>query len=326
MGWMRRLLNSGAAARPTSNETSPTRSPSIANSRWPTSRLTDGLLTRRGVRRGAVSAWPAPGSPKRWPRTRCRGSRRGRARPGRRCVDSGAVPWLTCTAVTTMAVGAGVLLAAFTVVDTALLVPLPFDEASHDWSCWKRRWAASGSGATRRAWRTGIARSRAFRAWRACTASRWSSGRGAEARRVQVTRGVGPFADVLRLRAAHGRTFTAAGTAGRGASRHADRPWLAAVVRACRCRCSRRRSLSEGRRTRSSASCHPRSTTRPTSTSSRPPGPSTSVLPRGGNWLQVVGRLAPGATIVQGRAGGAIGRATVRARNIRRPTRASTCV
>ncbi|WP_396623368.1 ABC transporter permease [Luteitalea sp.] len=204
-------------------------------------------------------------------------------------------PVLFSTAVLTLALGAGVLLATATVVDRLLLAPLPLPGATRlvvlDETLNGQK--VGGNPARTADYRRELG---GVRGVIGVYGEQVVLGRGTDARLVQVLRAVGPFVDVLQLTAARGRVPTDDEQRdGAAVILLTDRGWQRLFGRA---------SSVVGSQVTLRGASHqvvgvlPESVGYPADIDVvASSGPDYQRAPRGGNWLQVIGRLAPGATL-----------------------------
>ena len=294
MGWMRRLMNSGTRRarieRELSDEMAFHREQHAAELQedgW------DPAEARREAHRrvGLTGTWVAEGVAQdtlSWVSTGMRETRQAFRGLCRR-------PVLFATTAATLALGAGVLLATVTVVDQALLTSLPFPDASRlvVLSETQHGQPVGGNPARTRDYHRAL---RGIEGVAGLYSETLVLGRGVDAQRAQVMRATGPFVRVLRLDAAHGRVFTdQEQDDGAAVVMLTDRGWQRLFARS---------PAIVGRPTVLRGGSYqvvgvlPAALDYPPETDFiAPAGPEYQRAPRGGNWLQVIGRLAPGVAL-----------------------------
>lgn len=205
-------------------------------------------------------------------------------------------PLFLLATIATLSGGGGVLVAAVTVAHRAL-APLPFPDASRlivleeaingD--------PLGGNPARTADWDRTL---RSVRGVAGLYAEQLVLGRGASSERVQALRGIGPFAQVLGLRPSLGRVFTEAEQRdGSQVVLLTDRGWSRLFGRSTDILgrvATLRGEPYEVIGVLPAAMDHPAG-----ADLVAPAGPGYQRAPRVGNWLQVVGRLAPGATMAE---------------------------
>lgn len=291
MGWMRRLLNSGARRehieRELSDEMAFHREQHAADLQadgW------DPAAARREAQRrvGLTGTWVAEGVAQdtlSWVSTGTRETRQAFRGLCRR-------PVLFATAAATLALGAGVLLATVTVADKALLAPLPFPEASRIvvFDETQHGQQVGGNPARTADYNREL---QGVRGVAGLYSEQLVLGRGVEAQRAQVVRGTGPFVRVLRLAAAHGRVFTDQEQEnGAAVVMLTDRGWQRLYARSAAI--VGRPIVLRGGSYQVVGVLPAGLDYPPDADFIAPSGPEYQRAPRGGNWLQVIGRLAPG--------------------------------
>lgn len=294
MGWMRRLLNSGPRRerleRDLTDEMAFHRDEHVAQLQadgW------DPADARREAQRrvGLTGIWVAAAVEQDtlpWVSTASRETRQAFRGLCRR-------PVLFATAVTTLALGAGVLLAAVTVVDKALLAPLPFPEASRIVVLAEslQGQPVGGNPARTRDYNREL---QGIQGVAGLYSEQLVVGSGVGAQRALVVRGTGPFARVLRLSAAHGRVFTdQEQEEGAAVVMLTDRGWQRLFARSGTI--VGRSLILRGGSYQVVGVLPVALDYPPDADFLAPSGPDYQRAPRGGNWLQVIGRLAPGVTM-----------------------------
>jgi predicted permease len=296
MGWMQRLRNSGSRRahieRELTDEVAFHRDQQVADLVAEGWSPTD--ARREAQRRvGLTGAWVAEGVAQDtlpWLTTWIREMRQAARGLRRR-------PVLPVTSAITLALGAGVLLAIATVVDSALLAPLPLPDPSRLVVLDETQDGQPLGGNPART----ADYHRELDSLRGVAGLYGESvvlGRGAEARQAQVLRGVGPFTAVLGLTAGQGRVFTEQEERdGAAVVMASDRGWTRlfgrqpAVVG---------QSITLRGATYQVVGILPAALDYPRDIDFiAPSGPEYQRAPRGGNWLQVVGRLAPASTLAR---------------------------
>ncbi len=195
----------------------------------------------------------------------------------------------------------------------------------HGWSCWRSRSGRAGRWQPGPHWRLASGSLQGIQGVAGLYGEQLVLGPAWRPQRAQVVRGVGPLRRRPAPGAAYGRVFTDQEQQdGAAVVMLTDRGWQRLYARSTTSWADRSRCA--GARTRSSACCRSALDYPPGADFVAPAGPDYQRAPRGGNWLQVVGRLAPGVTLSARRPGSAGRGATVR----RGPTpsdrpRASTC-
>jgi putative ABC transport system permease protein len=293
MSWVRRLLNSGARRadieRELTDEVAFHREQQAADLEgdgW----APDAARREAQRRVGLSGTWVAEGVAQDtlpWVSTWLRETGQALRGLGRR-------PAFLLTATSTLAVGAGVLLAAFTIAD-AVLTPLPFPDASRLVVLEESINGESlgGNPARTADWNRSLA---SMAGVAGLYGEQLVLGRGSRAERVQAVRGVGPFADVLQLRPVRGRTFTAAEQRdGEPVLLLTDLGWARLFGRDPNVL---DRAVTLRGQPYQVLGILPPALDHPAGTDLiAPAGVGFQRAPRGGNWLQVVGRLTPGATM-----------------------------
>ncbi|BCS33366.1 hypothetical protein TBR22_A25930 [Luteitalea sp. TBR-22] len=204
-------------------------------------------------------------------------------------------PLLLATAVLTLALGAGVLLATSTLVDRVLLAPLPVPGADRlvvlDESLAGQK--VGGNPARTADYGREVG---GLRGVIGVYGEQLVLGRGTEARFVQAIRAVGPFRDVLGMTAARGRVFSDEEQRdGASVLMLSNRGWQRlfggseSVVGAT--------VTLRGAPYQIVGILPPEFAYPADIDVFAPSGPEYQRAPRGGNWLMVIGRLAPGATL-----------------------------
>jgi len=124
-------------------------------------------------------------------------------------------PAFTCIAVASLGIGIGANTAIFSIVDTVLLKPLPFDEPDRLFAVEERKGATTAGGNPNRV-RDYAAQAKSFDSIAGFYGDGLLAQVGGERHRVASIRFIGDLPRVLRLQPALGRTFTAAELRGEG--------------------------------------------------------------------------------------------------------------
>lgn len=293
MGWMRRLLNSGPRAARVERDL--TDEVSFHREQYASDLEADGWAPeearREAARRvGLTGSWVAAGVAQDtlpWVSTWWRESRQAIRGVRRR-------PWLVVTTTLTLALGIGVLLAAVTVVDRLLLTPLPFPTPDRLVVLAESFNGESTGGNPARTADWGRTLD-GLEAVAGIYGDQLVLARGTQAQRVQALRGVGPLSRVLQWQPALGRSFTADEERdGASVALLTDGGWQRLFARDPRVLDAPVTLRGEPYRI---VGVLPAQIDYPPDTDLiAPAGPGYQRAPRGGNWLQVVGRMKAGVS------------------------------